>query len=34
VPDFINQPIDVNSQSLGEGLLSDERIQITAKAAK
>ena len=34
VPDFINAPIKVDTQSLSQAILSDERVQIQADAAK
>lgn len=34
VPDFINAPIEVDTQSLSQAILSDERVQIEADAAK
>lgn len=34
VPDFINRPIQLNTKSLSEKILSDERVQIKANAAK
>lgn len=34
VPDFINRPIELNTQSLSKAILSNERIEIRANAAK